>query len=271
MEKRISASVQAVQPTVMYCNNCGGKGHLFRMCKDPVLSCGILLLDKPKLPVTPDKTNILMIRRKDSISFTEFIRGKYSIQDKEYIHTLIKNMTIKEQALIATEPFEVLWKMVFGDDRVTPDFLAYRERFNQLDRLSLMKEYLSEYTEPEWGFPKGRRMRGETDQACAIREFTEETNIPRESYIVLNNIVLEETFTGLNNIRYKHIYFVALTKTPEMINLKQKFTTMQRREISGIAWKSFADIETSIRPHYTERLSMITQLKTIIETFVTED
>lgn len=266
----MNASVQAVQPTVMYCNNCGGKGHLFRMCKDPVLSCGILLLNQPKLPINPETANVLMIRRKDSISFTEFIRGKYSIQDKDYIQTLIKNMTLKEQALIATEPFEVLWKMVFGDDRSTPDFIAFRERFMQLDRMALMKEHLSSYTEPEWGFPKGRRMRGETDQACAIREFTEETNIPREAYIVLNNIILEETFTGLNNIRYRHIYFVALTTQPDLVNLKQKFTSMQRREISGIAWKSFTEIEASIRPHYSERLGMITQLKSILETFETE-
>jgi len=271
MEKRTNASVEAVQPSVMYCNNCGGKGHLFRMCKDPVLSCGIVLIDSRMLPVKPDMINVLMIRRKDSMSFTEFIRGKYDVHDKEYIKTLIKNMTLKEQALIATEPFEVLWKMLWGDERSSPDFLAYRDRFNQLDRMALMKENLSEYTEPEWGFPKGRRMRGETDQACAIREFTEETNIPRDAYVILNNIVLEETFLGLNNIRYRHIYFVALTVRPDLINLKQKFTPMQRREISGIMWKSLAEADLTVRPHYNQRVQMLHQLRSILETFATSD
>ena len=271
MEKRTNTSTEVVQPSVMYCNNCGGKGHLFRMCKDPVLSCGILLIDNPNLPVKSEFANILMIRRKDSMSFTEFIRGKYDIQDKPYINTLIKNMTLKEQALIATETFEVLWKMLWGDERSSPDFLIYRDRFNRLDRMALMKENLSEYTEPEWGFPKGRRMRGESDQACAIREFAEETNIPREAYILLNNIVLEESFIGLNNIRYRHIYFVALTRNPGLINLKQKFTPMQRREISGIAWKSFAEVYMTIRPHYHERIPMIQQLRSILETFETEN
>ena len=113
-------------------------------------------------------------------------------------------------------------------------------------------------------------MRGETDQACAIREFTEETNIPREAYVMLSNIVLEETFVGLNNVQYRHIYFVALLKHPEMINLKQKLTPMQRREISGISWKSFYEVDQSIRPHYIGRRHMLQQLSSILETFSTE-
>jgi 8-oxo-dGTP pyrophosphatase MutT (NUDIX family) len=204
------------------------------------------------------------------MSFTEFIRGKYDIENKEYINTLLKNMTLKEQALIASEPFEVLWKMVFGDDRTSPDFIMYKDRFNKLDRIALMKKNLSDYTEPEWGFPKGRRMRGETDVACAIREFDEETNIPRDSYLVLKNMILEESFVGLNGVKYKHIYFVAVLKHPEMLDLSQRFTTMQRREISAIAWKSMDQAEALIRPHHLERSGMLQQLKTIIETFEIE-
>ena len=53
-----------------YCNNCGSDGHLYRNCKLPVLSYGILCFT--------DEHNILMIQRKDSLSYIEFIRGKYS-------------------------------------------------------------------------------------------------------------------------------------------------------------------------------------------------
>jgi 8-oxo-dGTP pyrophosphatase MutT (NUDIX family) len=251
----------------MYCNNCGGKGHLFRTCKDPVLSCGLLLIDHPTLPLPSANHHVLMIRRKDSMSFAEFLRGRYDPTDTAYVSTLVKNMTLKEQALVVSEPFETLWKLLWGDDRNSPDFVSSRDRFNQLDRLSLMRENLSEYTEPEWGFPKGRRMRGETDLACAVREFHEETNIPRDAYLVLKNMVLEETFTGLNNVRYRHLYFVALLRKPELVNLTQKFTPMQRREISGIAWKSFPDAEALVRPHHIQRRDMLDQLKSILETF----
>jgi 8-oxo-dGTP pyrophosphatase MutT (NUDIX family) len=251
----------------MFCNNCGGKGHLFRTCRDPVLSCGILLINSPTLPVVASNIQVLMIRRKDSMSFAEFMRGKYDPEDTAYVSTLMKNMTLKEQASVATESFETLWRQLWGDDRQSADFIHGRDRFNQLDRVGLMRNNLSEYTEPEWGFPKGRRMRGETDMACAVREFGEETNVPREAYVVLKNIILEETFVGLNTVRYKHVYFVALLKQPDLVNLTQRFTAMQRREISGIGWKTIEEAKALVRPHHTERLTMIENLESVIETF----
>lgn len=254
----------------MYCNNCGGKGHIFKTCRDPVLSCGILLIDKPTLPVTADETRILMIRRKDSMSFAEFMRGKYDPENTPYVSTLIKNMTLKEQASVASDSFESLWRQMWGDDRMTSDYVQSKEKFNSLDRVTLMRNNISEYTEPEWGFPKGRRMRGESDLTCAIREFDEETNIPRESFVVLKNMVLTETFVGLNNVQYKHVYFVALLKRPEMVNLVQKLTPVQRREISGIGWKTFSEAADLIRPHHVERKGMLEQLHSVIETFECE-
>lgn len=254
----------------MYCNNCGGKGHLFRSCKDPVLSCGILLIDKPSLPVHSCETRVLMIRRKDSMSFAEFMRGKYETDNIPYISTLVKNMTLKEQAAIASDSFETLWRQMWGDDRMTSDYVQSREKFNTLDRVSLMRNNISEYTEPEWGFPKGRRMRGESDLACAIREFDEETNIPRDAFVVLKNMILTETFMGLNNVQYKHVYFVALLKDLNLHVLNQKLTPVQRREISGIGWKTFPEAEALVRPHHVERRGMLDQLKSVIETFECE-
>lgn len=204
------------------------------------------------------------------MSYAEFMRGKYDPTDIPYVSTLVKNMTIKEQAAIASETFENLWKTLWNDDRMSADYVTSREKFNSLDRFQLMADNLSAYTEPEWGFPKGRRMRGETDIACAIREFGEETNIPREAYSVLKNIVLEETFVGLNNVPYRHLYYVALLKNPGLIDLKQKFTPMQRREISGIGWKTFMEADFLIRPHHIERRGMLTQLREVIETFEAE-
>ena len=235
-----------------------------------MLSCGLLLIDSPVLPVSPENIRILMIRRKDSMSFAEFMRGKYDPADEQYVATLIQNMTLKEQAAIASEPFETLWKQLWGDDRASADYAPSREKFNQLDRVRLMRENLSIYTEPEWGFPKGRRMRGETDMACAVREFGEETNVPREAYTVLKNILFEETFMGLNNIRYRHVYFVALLTQPDLVNLNQRFTPMQRREISGIGWKTMSEVEALIRPHHVERLGMLAQVRSALETFASD-
>jgi 8-oxo-dGTP pyrophosphatase MutT (NUDIX family) len=196
------------------------------------------------------------------------MRGKYDVNDQEYVGKLFSNMTIVEQAMVVSNPFDVLWKQVWGDDK-SPDYPVSKEKFEKLNRLDIMVKYISAYTEPEWGFPKGKRVRGETDLDCGIREFTEETNIPRDSYVVMKNIILEETFMGLNNIRYRHLYFLAVLKNPELINLNQKFTTMQRREISAISWKSFDECEGLVRPHHLERRTMLSQLRNIVESFET--
>lgn len=270
MEKRTNTPPIGGHVTGMYCNNCGQKGHLFKTCRDPVLSCGVFLLNTQQLPTQVADLQILMIRRKDSMSYAEFMRGKYDPTDADYVGRLFSNMTVKEQSLVVCEPFDVLWKQLWGEDKTSQDYIQSKERFHQLDRYALMANNLSPYTEPEWGFPKGRRMRGESDLECAIREFNEETNIPREAYVILRNIRLEETFVGLNGITYRHIYFVAMLKHPEMVNLAQKFTPMQRREISGIAWKSFEEAQGLVRPHHTERMGMLEQLRNVVESFETD-
>ena len=72
------------------CNNCGKLGHQFNQCKLPIVSYGIILFtsyhdhDDDDDDDTDDTTNsnkykFLMIRRKDSFGFIDFIRGKYNI------------------------------------------------------------------------------------------------------------------------------------------------------------------------------------------------
>ena len=70
----------------IYCNNCGIKGHLYKDCRKPVISCGniIFRLDK-------DEPEILMIQRKDSLCYIEFLRGKYDIYNINYTLKLSPN------------------------------------------------------------------------------------------------------------------------------------------------------------------------------------
>jgi 8-oxo-dGTP pyrophosphatase MutT (NUDIX family) len=254
----------------MYCNNCGCKGHVFRSCTDPIISYGILIIrgiyEPLQLPVDPRTLSVLMVRRKDSMSYMEFIRGKYELYDIDYIKKQLSNMTIDEQKTILTEKFEVLWKKIWGTsrDKHCTEYEHASQKFDMVDRQKIIEENPSKFVEPEWGFPKGRRMRGETDLDCAIRECSEETNIPTDAYTVREDIVLTETFTGTNNVRYKHVYFLALLKNSKLINLREKFTPSQRREISDIGWKTLAECKQITRPHYAERKQMVTELEQIV-------
>lgn len=264
-----------MDPKSMFCNNCGERGHVFRTCAFPIISCGLLLLRGNKeplsLPVNPRDVEILMVRRKDSISYMEFLRGKYDLANSAYIHTLIQNMTKDEQRRIAEGSFHALWTLLWGNGRDlhSPEFLESKEKFDALDRTRLVYEYRSSYDEPEWGFPKGRRMRKETDVDCAMREFYEETNIPRDAYTLCRNLQFSETFHGTNGVLYKHIYYIGLLTDSNMVDLEQKLTPIQRREISQVAWKSFGDCRSLVRPHYMKRHELFVEIENALRTFET--
>ena len=257
----------------MYCNNCGSKGHVFKTCKDPVTSCGILLLrgifEPLGLPTDPKNISVLMVKRKDSMAYMEFIRGKYDLTDIPFIKRLISNMTKYEQELIMLEDFDTLWTKLWGQGRDTHsvEYELAKKSYTMLDRQGLVLQCPSSYTEPEWGFPKGRRSKGETDVQCAIREFEEETNISKECYKVYDDIVFTEVFTGTNNVKYKHIYFVATLISSKSIKPNQKLTQTQRREVSAVGWKTIKQCRDITRPHYAERKAILTELERVIATY----
>lgn len=242
---------------IMYCNNCGEKGHVFKSCDKPIISCGIILLK--------NVGEVLMVRRKDSMAFTEFLRGKYNPEDIEYIKKLLLNMTTQEQERLCVTGFEKLWKQLWGAgcDHHSREYEESKVKFESLNLADIVATLGDGYPESEWGFPKGRRASRETDIKCAIREFTEETNIPKECYVIHENLVLEETFIGTNNVKYKHIYFVAFLRNE--VNLKQKMTSMQKREVSAIAWKTIDECRQLTRPHYSQRKEMLDLLEHMLK------
>lgn len=256
----------------MYCNNCGRKGHVFKSCEDPIISCGIILVNRPSLPAVSSDISILMVRRKDSMAYTEFLRGKYNPDDLTYIKTLLSNMTQSEHGLLCSMTFDELWTHHWGvgRDRHSHEFEVSKKKFTSIN-LKDMVEGIQGYSESEWGFPKGRRVHRETDMDCAIREFSEETNIPRTCYTVCRNLILTEEFDGTNGIRYKHLYFIAVLSDPNMIDLEQAMTTMQKREVSAIAWKSVEECRKLTRPHYIQRTSLLNSFEKIVHTFNVQD
>ncbi len=75
-----------------YCNNCGNYGHTYSNCRHPILSYGVILYNYDK----DGEPSIVMVERKDSISYIEFMRGKYkSIYDIEYIQLLFSRFSKK--------------------------------------------------------------------------------------------------------------------------------------------------------------------------------
>ena len=148
-----------------FCNNCGKHGHLFHQCKNPITSIGIIVFNNR------EELKYLMIRRKDSLGYVDFMRGKYPLFNKRYLLNIINEMTINEKNNLLTKDFDQLWKELWGDHigiQYRSEEKISREKFNSLkagiklatseyNLESLIDESEYNWNEPEWGFPKGRR------------------------------------------------------------------------------------------------------------------
>jgi 8-oxo-dGTP pyrophosphatase MutT (NUDIX family) len=217
----------------------------------------------------------LLIQRRDSLSFIEFIRGKYNINDSEYITRLLRSMTKKEHEKLRTNTFEEIWKSVWGETSMThrTDFENSEKKYKILlgeDKKGVQKlldENPTEWTEPEWGFPKGRRNPHETDAHCAIREFQEETNINRKDFELIHNIQpLTETFFGSNQVHYCHKYYLAFCKSDLDVSLTADNPHMTR-EIGDIRWLTLEQAIQKIRPDNVEKREILLKTGRILRNF----
>jgi 8-oxo-dGTP pyrophosphatase MutT (NUDIX family) len=210
-----------------------------------------------------DNVEILFICRRNSVGYIELIRGRYDINDTDYIEYLFKQMTDKEIKLIKDNKsnFEYLWCDLWNETLETTKFkkeyIISKERFDELCTNGFLdKEFVTEYNQPEWGFPKGRRDNSEKNLQCALREFNEETSLSKDDILVLNKLFpFNETFTGTDGVIYKHVYFIAI---------KDKITEVDKGklsyEIGDIKWVKFNQAIELIRPYQEERKKIIQEL-----------
>lgn len=260
------------QKTYHFCNNCGKQGHMFNSCKLPIISLGIVAFRKVNKSI-----QYLMICRKDSLGFIEFLRGKYPLYNKSYILNLINEMTSEEKKMLLEKDFAHLWKHLWGE------FIGvqYRneeqhamEKFTQIKRgiqmfdegnydlESLIAESNTNWKTPEWGFPKGRRNYQETDIKCAFREFYEETGYDKDSLNFVTNVApFEEIFMGSNYKTYKHKYYIAGFKGSE------QNSGFQKSEVSDMKWVSYEEAGKLIRPYNTEKISMLSDINKTLERY----
>ena len=255
-----------------FCNNCGKSGHLFHQCKLPITSIGIILFQKNN-----NNIELLMVCRKNSLGFVDFMRGKYNINNKKYILTLLNRMSIYERNYLKNYDFDYLWKHLWGD--VVAQQYRSEEKLSR-EKLNILKEGVNNnndffnldnlidecsevYKEPEWGFPKGRRNFQEKDIVCGIREFEEETGYLKNDIVFIENIIpFEEIYTGTNLKSYKHKYFLAYIE-----NNKEPSNNFQATEIRDLQWVNINNCEKYIRDYSIEKITIINKLKNILNNY----
>ena len=203
-----------------------------------------------------------MIERKDSISYIEFLRGKYKIEDSEYIQLLFNRMSVLEKDVILNNNFNILWNNLwYSNISSKKDYLRSYNKFILLDLKNYINNSTINYLNNEWEIPKGRRNLNETDIECAKREFQEETNITQNDYDLLKNIEpFEEEYIGSNNIVYKNIYYIGKIKVNNYNLYIDKQNRDQVSEIRSIKWFSIIDCLTRIRDYSDYKLNVVDKI-----------
>lgn len=309
--------------TGLYCINCGKHNHNLSSCSDPNNSYGLLCFYKGESQHsnTSVDTKILMIRRKHTIPYIDFLRGKYDVNNIKYLVDLFTKMTYTEISNIATQcnfaklrnnlglnnngsrnfktEYEtselkfnyilnlgILHKVIICINKIFSSSLHIVYKLNfEIDIKSVLLEYgdlitsqiqdierqtgkaPALYEDPEWGLPKGRREDRESDLQTAIREFCEETGLQMSNLRIYKNVIpLEEQYIGMNNINYKHTYFIA-----ELINISADMASKlcngyitsntdspeQQNEVSKLMLLTQADAFNIIRPFHMSKKNVI--------------
>jgi 8-oxo-dGTP pyrophosphatase MutT (NUDIX family) len=281
-----------------YCSNCNKYGHSNKECNEPITSAGIICLDIHnnlekkllennieslsedivlynyqrisninKIKKYKNKIKFLLIQRKHSLNYIHFIRGIYDENDYNQIETIFSLMSNNEIKIIYENDFDYLWDNLW--EKTARKKIYQKEYNNSKIKFKHVKEngYLknlltigSQYSTPEWEFPKGRKNINESNYDCAIREFYEETGIEKEKYTMLNNInSIHDDFIGTNNMNYKHIFYLSLIKNKNSI----EYTTdniKSKNEISKIKWCTWDEALRLFRPYYTNKVETINKI-----------
>jgi len=285
------------------CTNCGEYGHGYRQCLAPVTSYGMILFrikgtwnQAQTLLQNPSSVNgldniqqnieYLLIQRRDSLGFVELMRGKYKLQELDYIKKQLMGTTQKERERLFLLCFEDLWAGLWGItneqqsqsyksekeiSRVKMEALKtgyiHEETGNVIYLKTLLEELPCKYETPEWGFPKGRRDYRESDFQCALREVKEETGLTEKDICAIRNLhPIHESFFGSNQIHYCHKYFLAYVNQQNAIEI-DKTNEHMSREVGNIGWFSLEDALQKIRPDNVEKREILLKASSLLRNF----
>lgn len=210
-----------------------------------------------------NKYEILIVKKRISYAFADFVLGKYNRHDNENLRYLFSRMTNDEKIEILKNDFESLYyklnlqkpPKIYPIDMYAPAYLIddinqyyelknYLRKKNYFDNLmadkdvrSLIKNSLSSGVIYE--IPKGRQIKNEMPLDSAVREFQEETKIKKDSYNIISDKTITYSFIS-DNTKYVINYYVAYTDCQNIIKLN--FNSEQISEIDEIKWVCMEEI-----------------------------
>lgn len=283
------------------CSNCNGKGHFFKDCKKPIQSYGVLAWtlravnganaapgDFPPIESSDFihrmrqlyasgeyKLMVCLIRRRHTIGFEAFVRGKYNDVDELITHR--DRMTVAERSMIEHLDWEHLYTQVMAEKD-----LRYMQRekrrakvmYDEIDIPAFVASAVTNYEQPSWEFPKGRRFAHERDQDCALREFEEETNVPVADVLIVPaspNAYLREEFCGTNKKMYRNKYYVGIVHPETDGPFLDQANSSQTSEVGAVQWFDYEEAMGVMRPFFQEKKRVLQESHEQIVHMLTND
>lgn len=254
--------------SVKYCLNCGNRGHSKGQCSEPNISNGVIAL---RYNIQKNYYEYLIVMRKHSHGYCDIIRGKYP-DNIDHIKRLLDETTIDERNYMLNHSFSENWQYLWGEKNellnkfknttsLENKFIVFKEKYLK----PLIQDIKTNWTEPEWGFPKGQRNGVEKNIEVALREFSEESGYDRDKYVCISNLIpLQEIFTGSNNKKYKQIYYIVIMNYEDTTD----YIRYQENEIGKAAWVSITELIHKFRKYDEEKIKIALGVNDLLKTSV---
>ncbi len=192
----------------------------------------------------------LLAHVRDSIPFREFVKGNIPDYD---IPKYISSMSLSEKYRLISEPFMDLLNDILlnRNTRIYKNAKTKSDDFynNATKYYELLTDDNVGFKELPFIFPKGRKQEPESEKDCALREFEEETHIPKHKIVIYNEFEpLEELYTGLDGKFYKTVYYLGFLNFKDFSDylplLEMKYIKTNKRvslseELSKIFWLTY--------------------------------
>lgn len=214
----------------------------------------------------------LMIQRKNSLGYLEFIRGRYNLNQINTLTHLLEQMAAEEINDIITKDFDFLWNNLWDKNNIRnknhhKEYIVSKQKFYELkmNHIDLIKKTKILFSFNEWGFPKGRRESYESDIICAVREFEEETCYNENKYTILEQCKsIRENLVGTNGINYAHNYYLTILLE------KNECYDKSNREIGNVKIMNINDCIDVIRPYHKNKIKIMKHVYNVINDFIKE-
>jgi 8-oxo-dGTP pyrophosphatase MutT (NUDIX family) len=249
-----------------------------------------------------------MIRRKDTLGYIDFMRGKYSTQNTKYVLNMLKQMTQNEKNRILSLSFDELWTDLWGNNNpneqndkgspksISPYYESFRqEEINSRDKFNYLSTTMNPTTNPTMNSTTNYTTllqylihESQTDDSPTWQEpewgFPKgRRNYQERDYECALREMAEETGYSINDVKnIKNIlpfeeYFIGSNYK----SYKHKYYLMYmdyekslelhrfaKDEVSSMDWKTYEECIDCIRPYNLEKKRLISNIETALKKYI---